>query len=146
MAASLVTRVFPFEMVSPVVLNHTWGTIYHSAMLEVQNGSRPAIPALGCHHEGPKKHRLTCEARTTGRSTQSRHYRPLTWGARQLCRQESCLKAGMSRSYILAKVDGDDQPAAWQISPMVTPLDQAQEEAIPLVEWALTEMGALRDH
>ncbi len=36
------------------------------------------------------------------------------------------------------KVDGEDQPAAAQISPIETPLDQAQEEAIPLVEWALT--------
>lgn len=79
-------------MVSPVVLNHTQGTIYHSAMLEVQNRSRPAILALGCRHEGPKKHSLTCEARTTGRSMQWRHCRPLTRGARQLCRQDLCLK------------------------------------------------------
>ncbi len=32
-----------------------------------------------------------------------------------------------------------DQPAASQISDMDTPLDQ--EEAMPLVEWALTPMG-----
>ncbi len=35
-------------------------------------------------------------------------------------------------------MDGEDQPAASQISEMDTPLDHAQEEAIPLMEWALT--------
>ncbi len=35
-------------------------------------------------------------------------------------------------------MDGEDQPAASQMS---TPLDHAQEEAMPLVEWALTPMG-----
>ncbi len=38
-------------------------------------------------------------------------------------------------------MDGEDQPAASQISEMDTPLDHAQEEAMPLVEWALTPMG-----
>ncbi len=36
-------------------------------------------------------------------------------------------------------MDGEDQPAASQMSEMDTPL--AQEEAMPLVEWALTPMG-----
>ncbi len=35
-------------------------------------------------------------------------------------------------------MDGEDQPAASQMS---TQLDHAQEEAMPLVEWALTPMG-----
>lgn len=39
------------------------------------------------------------------------------------------------------KVDSKDQPAAAQISPVETLLDQTQEEAIPLVEWALTPIG-----
>ncbi len=38
-------------------------------------------------------------------------------------------------------MDGEDQPAASQISEMDTPLDHAQEEEMPLVEWALTPMG-----
>ncbi len=38
-------------------------------------------------------------------------------------------------------MDGEDQPAASQMSEMDTPLDHAQEEAMPLVEWALTPMG-----
>ncbi len=38
-------------------------------------------------------------------------------------------------------MDGEDQPAASQMSEMETPLDHAQEEAMPLVEWALTPMG-----
>ncbi len=38
-------------------------------------------------------------------------------------------------------MDGEDQPATSQISEMDTPLDHAQEEAMPLVEWALTPMG-----
>ncbi len=38
-------------------------------------------------------------------------------------------------------MDGKDQPAASQMSDMDTPLDHAQEEAMPLVEWALTPMG-----
>ncbi len=38
-------------------------------------------------------------------------------------------------------MDGEDQPAASQISEMDIPLDHAQEEAMPLVEWALTPMG-----
>ncbi len=38
-------------------------------------------------------------------------------------------------------MDGEDQPSASQISEMDTPLDHAQEEAMPLVEWALTPMG-----
>ncbi len=38
-------------------------------------------------------------------------------------------------------MDGEDQPAASQISEMATSLDHAQEEAMPLVEWALTPMG-----
>ncbi len=38
-------------------------------------------------------------------------------------------------------MDGEAQPAASQISKMDTPLDHAQEEVMPLVEWALTMMG-----
>ncbi len=38
-------------------------------------------------------------------------------------------------------MDGDDQPAASQMSEMDISLDHAQEEAMPLVEWALTPMG-----
>ncbi len=38
-------------------------------------------------------------------------------------------------------MDGEDQPADSQMSEMDTPLDHAQEEAMPLVEWALTPMG-----
>ncbi len=38
-------------------------------------------------------------------------------------------------------MDGKDQPAASQISEMDTLLNNAQEEAMPLVEWALTPMG-----
>ncbi len=38
-------------------------------------------------------------------------------------------------------MDGEDQPAASQMSDMDTPLDHAQEAAMPLVEWALTPMG-----
>ncbi len=38
-------------------------------------------------------------------------------------------------------MEGEAQPAASQISEMYTPLDHAQEEAMPLVEWALTLMG-----
>ncbi len=38
-------------------------------------------------------------------------------------------------------MDGEDQPAASQISEMDTLLDHAQEEEMPLVEWALTPMG-----
>ncbi len=38
-------------------------------------------------------------------------------------------------------MDGEDQPAASQMSEMDTLLDHAQEEAMPLVEWALTPMG-----
>ncbi len=38
-------------------------------------------------------------------------------------------------------MDGEDQPAASQMSEMDTPLNHAQEEAMPLVEWALTPMG-----
>ncbi len=38
-------------------------------------------------------------------------------------------------------MDGEDQPAALQISEIDSPLDHAQEEAMPLVEWALTPMG-----
>ncbi len=33
------------------------------------------------------------------------------------------------------------QPAAAYISAMDTPLDHAQDEAMPLIEWALTPMG-----
>ncbi len=42
-------------------------------------------------------------------------------------------------------MDGKDQPATSQMSDMDTPLDHAQEEEMPLVEWALTLMGH-RDH
>ncbi len=35
-------------------------------------------------------------------------------------------------------MDGEAQPAASHISEMDTQLDHAQEEAMPLVEWALT--------
>ncbi len=35
----------------------------------------------------------------------------------------------------------EDQPGASQISEMDTSLDHVQEEAMPLVEWALTPMG-----
>lgn len=38
-------------------------------------------------------------------------------------------------------VDGEDQPAVVQMSPMDTPLGHTQEETIPLVEWALTPIG-----
>ncbi len=38
-------------------------------------------------------------------------------------------------------MDGEDQPAASQMSEMDTPLDHVQEEAMPLVEWVLTLMG-----
>ncbi len=38
-------------------------------------------------------------------------------------------------------MDGEDQPAASQMSEMDIPLDHAQEEAMPLVEWALTPLG-----
>ncbi len=38
-------------------------------------------------------------------------------------------------------MDGEDQPAASQMSEMDTSLDHALEEAIPLVDWALTPMG-----
>ncbi len=38
-------------------------------------------------------------------------------------------------------MDGKDQPAASQMSEMDTPLNHAQEEAMPLVEWALTPIG-----
>ncbi len=38
-------------------------------------------------------------------------------------------------------MDGEAQRATSQISEMDTPLDHAQEEAMPLVEWALTPMG-----
>ncbi len=38
-------------------------------------------------------------------------------------------------------MDGEDQPAASQMSEMDTPLDHAQEDAMPLVKWALTLMG-----
>ncbi len=44
----------------------------------------------------------------------------------------------------LANVDGVAQPAAVQISVMDTPLDHAHDEAMPLVEWARTPMGALQ--
>ncbi len=37
-------------------------------------------------------------------------------------------------------MDGEDQPAASQMSEMGTPLDHAQEEVMPLVEWDLTPM------
>ncbi len=38
-------------------------------------------------------------------------------------------------------MDGEDQPAASQMSEMDTTLDHAQEEALPPVEWTLTPMG-----
>ncbi len=38
-------------------------------------------------------------------------------------------------------MDGEAQPAAAHIAAMDTPLDNAQDEAMPLVEWALTPMG-----
>ncbi len=38
-------------------------------------------------------------------------------------------------------MDGEYQPATSHISVMDTPLDHAQDEAMPLVEWALTPMG-----
>ncbi len=38
-------------------------------------------------------------------------------------------------------MDGEAQPAASHISEMGTPLDHAQEEAMPLEEWALTPIG-----
>jgi len=38
-------------------------------------------------------------------------------------------------------VDGKDQLATAQISAIDIPLDQAQEEAILLVEWDLTSTG-----
>ncbi len=36
---------------------------------------------------------------------------------------------------------GKDQPAPSQMSEMDTPLDHAKEEAMPLMEWALTPIG-----
>lgn len=41
----------------------------------------------------------------------------------------------------LANVDGEPKRAAANISAMVTPQDQAQEEETPLVEWAFIPMG-----
>ncbi len=38
-------------------------------------------------------------------------------------------------------MDSEDQPAASQISEMDSPLNHAQKQAMPLVEWALTPMG-----
>ncbi len=38
-------------------------------------------------------------------------------------------------------MDGEAKLAASQISEIDTPLDHAQEEAIPLVKWALSPMG-----
>ncbi len=38
-------------------------------------------------------------------------------------------------------MDGEDQPVISQMSEMDTLLDHDQEEAMPLVEWALTPMG-----
>ncbi len=38
-------------------------------------------------------------------------------------------------------MDGEDQPAASQMSEMDTPQDHVQDEAMPLVEWVLTLMG-----
>ncbi len=38
-------------------------------------------------------------------------------------------------------MDGEAQTVAAHISAMDTPLGHAQDEAIPLVEWALTPMG-----
>ncbi len=38
-------------------------------------------------------------------------------------------------------MDSEAQPAASQISAMDTPPDHAQEDAMPLIEWALTPMG-----
>ncbi len=38
-------------------------------------------------------------------------------------------------------MDGEDQPAASQMSEMETPVDHAHEEEMSLVEWALTPMG-----
>lgn len=41
-------------------------------------------------------------------------------------------------------INGEDQPATAQMSPMDTPLDHAQDVAMPLVECALTPMGHCR--
>ncbi len=41
-------------------------------------------------------------------------------------------------------MDGEAQSVAAQISVIDTPLDHAQEEAMPLVEWAHTPMGHCR--
>ncbi len=38
-------------------------------------------------------------------------------------------------------MDGEAQPATSHISEMDTPLDHAQKDAMPLMEWALTPMG-----
>ncbi len=38
-------------------------------------------------------------------------------------------------------MDSEAKPVATQISAMDTPLDHAQEEAMPLVEWAPNPMG-----
>ncbi|KAJ8364379.1 hypothetical protein SKAU_G00132100 [Synaphobranchus kaupii] len=46
---------------------------------------------------------------------------------------------GQSRN--LEKVQGDDQAAAAQISVIGTPLNTAQDEATPLVEWQITPSG-----
>lgn len=38
-------------------------------------------------------------------------------------------------------MDSEDQPVGAQVSLMDIPLDQAQEKAIPLVEWAFAPIG-----
>ncbi|XP_016106691.1 polyribonucleotide nucleotidyltransferase 1, mitochondrial [Sinocyclocheilus grahami] len=55
-------------------------------------------------------------------------------------RTHAC-RAGTSKLSNLANLDSEDQPAVAKTSPIEIPLDQAQEEAIPLVECALTPIG-----
>lgn len=62
-------------------------------------------------------------------------------GLGKLSWQNPCLKARDRQDIKSGMVNGKDQMAAAQISPIETLLDQAQEEDIPLVEWALTPIG-----
>ncbi len=54
--------------------------------------------------------------------------------------QNLCLEGRDIQVINLVKVDGEDQSDI-RISLKEIPLDQAQEEAIHLVEWALTQIG-----
>ncbi len=56
-------------------------------------------------------------------------------------RKDSDLQGGDIQVVKPCKYGWQGQPDASQMSEMDTPLDHAQEEAMPLVEWALTSMG-----